>query len=191
MRWPSIAGCDEDAGTAHGDNGLADAQRFADPLDLRGTQRGGRSQRQLIKPAHRHLIDRPGCAQFFRGNVLLITDVDISLVLNKKGFVVASLVQDSYWVGLMDYTSSIAIACHSGGRHKASSSAILRPSLIHVTEPAQCHFETLFTQLQPNGKSDARINIDSSGGQHKKCNVTNKKSKLERKPRASVLKPND
>jgi len=91
----------------------------------------------------------------------------------------------------MDYTSSIAIACHSGGRHKASSSAILRPSLIHVTEPAQCHFETLFTQLQPNGKSDARINIDSSGGQHKKCNVTNKKSKLERKPRASVLKPND
>jgi hypothetical protein len=87
--------CSPDAATGRGEIGLADAQRFADPLDLSGAQRGGRSLRPLIKLTHRHLIDRPACTRFFHGNELLITDVGISLLLNKNGLVGASLAPDS------------------------------------------------------------------------------------------------
>jgi hypothetical protein len=89
----------------------------------------------------------------------------------------------------MDYASSIAIALPSGGRCNASSSAILRPSLILVAETEQCHLETLCTQLQTNAKSDARINIDSSVSQNQNSQRRKEHCKLERKPRASVLKP--
>jgi hypothetical protein len=89
----------------------------------------------------------------------------------------------------MDYASSIASAFPCGARCNASSSAILRPSLSLVTETAQSHLETLFTQLQANAKSAARINIDSSGGQKQESQRHKEGWKLERKPRASVLKP--